>query len=224
MLRVFIVLLFYWNLFYASDIGIRNFNPIIPGKIYRSGMFDKKDLLILKNELNLKTILFLHDTNDQDYLTKEENKKIRESNEILKEGIRMIRLPFDGNTPDLKVFLQALEIVFDSANYPLLFHCQGGKHRTGMLSMAIRKGLGGKWNIPVKFYINHDLEIKLYPKDADFIAENLGEYEYFTYFTYGKWFEKPFLQGPRQENLDFVRQLDLTNFKDDFKRLSNYIK
>ena len=46
---------------------------------------------------------------------------------------------------DLIAFKRVLELVLDPGNQPVLFHCFGGKHRTGMIAMAIRYLQGGDW-------------------------------------------------------------------------------
>lgn len=42
-------------------------------------------------------------------------------------------------------FLRVLSIILDPANQPVLYHCFGGMHRTGMVSMALRLIQGGWW-------------------------------------------------------------------------------
>lgn len=38
----------------------------------------------------------------------------------------------------IEIFKRVLEYVLDPNNQPVLFHCLGGRHRTGMMAMAIR--------------------------------------------------------------------------------------
>ncbi len=46
--------------------------------------------------------------------------------------------PKDGVDGGLDAFHRILGLVLDPANQPVLFHCRGGKHRTGMVGMALR--------------------------------------------------------------------------------------
>ena len=48
----------------------------------------------------------------------------------------------DGGTDSLK---RILSLILDPDNQPVLFHCQGGRHRTGMIAMLIRYLQGGWW-------------------------------------------------------------------------------
>jgi hypothetical protein len=42
-------------------------------------------------------------------------------------------------------FLEVMDLVLDPARQPVLFHCLGGLHRTGMIAMALRFIQGGYW-------------------------------------------------------------------------------
>jgi hypothetical protein len=42
-------------------------------------------------------------------------------------------------------FVRIMNIVLDPARQPVLFHCAGGRHRTGMVAMMIRYLQGGEW-------------------------------------------------------------------------------
>jgi protein tyrosine/serine phosphatase len=74
-------------------------------------------------------------------------------------------------------FIRIIELVLDLQRQPVLFHCQGGRHRTGMVAMAIRTLQGGEW-----------LE-----STGDM---NKAEYEYSMH-------NKTMF---RQSNLDFIRE------------------
>jgi tyrosine-protein phosphatase SIW14 len=61
-------------------------------------------------------------------------------------GIRQIRVRVPANKETVKVeattMMQALGVVLDRSNYPLLIHCNKGKHRTGCVVACFRKVLG----------------------------------------------------------------------------------
>jgi tyrosine-protein phosphatase SIW14 len=67
--------------------------------------------------------------------------------EFLKDnGINQIRIHVPANKETVKIeattMLQALGVVLDRTNYPLLIHCNKGKHRTGCVVACFRKVLG----------------------------------------------------------------------------------
>jgi len=65
-------------------------------------------------------------------------------------GIRQVVVPVPANKEvvciETATILKALGVVLDRSNYPLLIHCNKGKHRTGCLVACLRKiqgeGLG----------------------------------------------------------------------------------
>lgn len=61
-------------------------------------------------------------------------------------GIQQIRIHVPANKEVVRIeaatMLQALGVVLDRSNYPLLIHCNKGKHRTGCVVACFRKVLG----------------------------------------------------------------------------------
>ncbi|KAI9344394.1 tyrosine phosphatase family-domain-containing protein [Obelidium mucronatum] len=110
---------------------MENFSLVVKG-VYRSAFPKKKNFSFLK-KLKLKSILtlILEDYPDQ-------NQKFLDEN-----GIRLFRFGVAGNKdlmdiPD-EVMYDALAVILDKRNHPLLIHCNKGKHRTGCLVGCIRK-------------------------------------------------------------------------------------
>lgn len=101
--------------------------------VYRSSFPSKKHYSFLKS-LNLKTVLTLVPDEYPD-----ENRDF-----FRQEGITFHQIGMPGNKepfviiPDEKI-RQALAIVLDKRNHPLLIHCNKGKHRTGCLVGCLRK-------------------------------------------------------------------------------------
>ncbi|MBI2603520.1 MAG: tyrosine-protein phosphatase [Deltaproteobacteria bacterium] len=62
-----------------------------------------------------------------------------------KEARRYFELRDDGVDGGLQTVLNVLDVVLNPANQPVLIHCQGGRHRTGMLAMILRYLQGGFW-------------------------------------------------------------------------------
>lgn len=61
-----------------------------------------------------------------------------------------------------------LELVLDRSNYPLLVHCNHGKHRTGCVVAAVRKLSGWQLNMVVDEYKTY-AEPKARECDVDYI-------------------------------------------------------
>ena len=76
-------------------------------------------------------------------------------------------------------FFHILNIILN-ANEPVLFHCTGGLHRTGMISLAIRTLQGNLWTKPFK----KPLVIQTGILNHDFELRNLAELEYYLHNPY----------------------------------------
>lgn len=105
---------------------------------------------------------------------------------------------------DKEAFYNILDIILKRGKQPVLFHCKGGIHRTGMLALAIRYLQGGKWtkNFPVPIKLDAKVNV-IFKKPV--LLNNLAEYEYFLHN------QTQF----RLSNLKAIRQLaDEKRFKD----------
>ncbi|KAG0513370.1 hypothetical protein BDA96_10G096100 [Sorghum bicolor] len=109
-----------------------NFAMVDDG-IFRSGFPDTSNFRFLKT-LNLRSIVYLC---PEPY--PETNMEFLEKN-----GIRLHQFGIEGrkepfvNIPDDKI-REALKVVLDPRNQPLLIHCKRGKHRTGCVVGCLRK-------------------------------------------------------------------------------------
>ncbi|PIA38114.1 hypothetical protein AQUCO_02800038v1 [Aquilegia coerulea] len=114
-----------------------NFSMVDNG-IFRSGFPEKSNFSFLQN-LGLKSIIYLC---PEPY--PEENNEFLKSN-----GIRLFHFGINGtkssciqepfvDIPEDTV-REALKVVLDNRNHPLLIHCKRGKHRTGCLVGCLRK-------------------------------------------------------------------------------------
>ena len=105
--------------------------------------------------------------------------------------------------PDGKVdggkdaFYRILEIVLNPKNQPVLFHCHGGIHRTGIIAMAIRYLQGGPWTKTLRVPYYHD----------DLLISNKAKQEYIIFNP----------KKPRVENFQFI---DVVSLEPEFKKLS----
>nr|GEU85115.1 probable tyrosine-protein phosphatase At1g05000 [Tanacetum cinerariifolium] len=104
---------------------------LVEDRIYRSGFPQPNDFAFLKT-LNLKSIIYLcTEAYPQENL------------EFLKENsIQLFQFGIDGtkDTPIPRgIITDALKVLIDVRNHPILIHCKRGKHRTGCLVGCLRK-------------------------------------------------------------------------------------
>ncbi|KAK6917806.1 Atypical dual-specificity phosphatase Siw14-like [Dillenia turbinata] len=106
---------------------------MVDNGIFRSGFPDIANFSFLQ-ALALRSIIYLC---PEPY--PEQNREFLESNGILlfQFGIECRKEPFV-NIPD-ETIREALKVVLDARNHPLLIHCKRGKHRTGCLVGCLRK-------------------------------------------------------------------------------------
>ncbi|KAJ4248669.1 tyrosine-protein phosphatase siw14 [Fusarium torreyae] len=111
-----------------------NFGVVVPG-VYRSSFPRAHDFEYIKG-LGLKTIVTL--------VKKEELDQDLETF-VQREGIRQVVFNMKGTKKEaipLNTMKAILSIVLDKSNYPLLIHCNHGKHRTGCVVGVVRKVAG----------------------------------------------------------------------------------
>lgn len=119
-----------------------NFAPVI-NRIYRSSFPQLPSFAFLK-ALKLKSVLCL---------IPEEYPKLHQDF-FEKEGIQLFQMGMSGNKePFVKIsselITEALKIVLNPANHPILIHCNRGKHRTGCLVGVLRRLQG--WSLTIIF-------------------------------------------------------------------------
>ncbi|CAL3967548.1 hypothetical protein PZA11_003819 [Diplocarpon coronariae] len=114
-----------------------NLGVVIPGKIFRSSWPTEDDFISLES-LGLKTVLSLV-KNDfaPDFM-----------NFVKKNNIvhKLIDMPGTKKVPITEGLMQEImETVLDESNYPILIHCNHGKHRTGCVVAVVRHV--ARWDI-----------------------------------------------------------------------------
>jgi len=111
-----------------------NFGMVLPG-VYRSSFPKVHDFDYIKG-LGLKTIVTLVKKDDLDHDLE---------TFITREGIRQVVFNMKGTKKEaipLDTMKGILNVVLDKSNYPLLIHCNHGKHRTGCVVGVVRKITG----------------------------------------------------------------------------------
>ncbi|CAH2352885.1 inositol phosphatase Siw14p [[Candida] railenensis] len=119
-----------------------NFAPVI-NTIYRSSFPQPVNFTFLK-KLKLKSILCLI---PEDY-------PLLHQKFLEEQGIKLFQLGMSGNKePFVKIsselITDAIKIVIDPENQPILIHCNRGKHRTGCLVGVLRRLQ--KWSLTIIF-------------------------------------------------------------------------
>ncbi|XP_068321562.1 inositol diphosphatase DSP1-like [Pyrus communis] len=106
---------------------------MVDNGVFRSGFPHSPNFSFLKS-LGLRSVIYLC---PEPY--PEENKEFLRAN-----GIRLFQFGIDGShEPYVKIpehtIREALRVVLDVRNHPLLIHCKRGKHRTGCLVGCLRR-------------------------------------------------------------------------------------
>lgn len=109
-----------------------NFSPIV-NNIYRSSFPQPQNLSFLKR-LKLKSILSLM---PEDYPELQQEFLQHENIKLFQLGMSGNKEPFVNISPTL--ITEAVKIIIDPKNQPILIHCNRGKHRTGCLVGVLRR-------------------------------------------------------------------------------------
>ncbi|XP_015071872.1 tyrosine-protein phosphatase DSP3 [Solanum pennellii] len=113
-------------------VSPNNFSAVEDNCIYRSGLPQPSNFPFLKS-LNLRSIIYLC---PEPY--PEENLKFLRIN-----SIKLFQFGIDGtkepSAMSSSAITEALKVITDVRNHPVLIHCKRGKHRTGCLVGCLRK-------------------------------------------------------------------------------------
>jgi tyrosine-protein phosphatase SIW14 len=115
-----------------------NFAIVMPG-IYRSGFFNSRNYTFLLRSLRIKTVLHLTDSDYTEHKIGQENLRFIEAH-----GLQFFTFPLQAHKEpfgksDRTVVSDALRVLLDVRNHPVLCHDEKGKHRAGVLIGCLRK-------------------------------------------------------------------------------------
>lgn len=158
--------------------GAYNFGVVVKNdryQIYRSAALGEEGLeYVSKQHLPFpKTIVYL---NKEGFNFAKEEKALQK-----KFGYEYIHVYLDGHAPNKEDFFKVLDIILDPSRQPVLFHCYGGRHRTGMMAMALRYIQGGEWvNGPKrrKFVFPRMRSPELNPAEYEYAEFNSALFRY----------------------------------------------
>ena len=140
----------YYRSTYAHAKRLRT---VVPGEIYRSGQLTANGFREAVDRFGIRTVVNLQEEARDPYLPAawQQEATIRESELCDELGVRYIALDggvlAEGGPPGLyrpPVVDQFLAVLDDPANYPVLFHCKAGLHRTGLLTAVYRMEYEGR--------------------------------------------------------------------------------
>ncbi len=106
----------------------KNFDVVVPGKIYRSGQPREKQLEKWIKKYHLKTIISLR------HSLPAYEKKLAERYNI---NVHQITLSSRSEPPE-EIPNKILNLLTDEQNLPLLYHCQSGADRAGLVTALYR--------------------------------------------------------------------------------------
>lgn len=143
-----------------SAIRIDNFGRV-NAKYYRGAQPEGRDYADLA-ALGVKMVIDL--TQDGD---------TSEPSLVQHEGMKFVRIPMTTHeTPSSEKLAQFLKLVKDPANQPVYVHCQGGRHRTGIMTAVYRMTDDG-WTADRAF-----AEMKQYKFGTDFLHSEFKDFVY----------------------------------------------
>jgi tyrosine-protein phosphatase SIW14 len=121
-----------------------NFSMVMPG-IYRSGFFNRRNYKFLKHSLKLKGVMYVSCDSYTEHRIGEDNLAF-----MRETGIKMFTCRLNSHKgafefTDERVVAEALSVILDQRNHPLLLHDDKGKHRAGVLIGCLRKIQG--WSL-----------------------------------------------------------------------------
>ncbi len=118
-----------------------------PGRVYRSGQLTVAGFREAVARYGIRTIINLQDEySDPDIAVGYFTQKTERETALCRQlGVRYVYIPPDliprravraGEHP--RAIDRFLEVLDDSANYPVLIHCRAGLHRTGVMTAVYR--------------------------------------------------------------------------------------
>ncbi|HZW30206.1 MAG TPA: tyrosine-protein phosphatase [Isosphaeraceae bacterium] len=156
-------------LFLAWNQAHSNFGPVQDGRVYRSGQMPASALRRTIRDYTIKTVLNLRGRNQDDWYRSERAA-------TLDSGATQIDIPMSSCVWMSRAQLVTLVEMLDTAEYPILIHCQWGSERTGLVSAFAELLRPGSTlaDARAQFSIRY---LFLRVKDGKIMAEHLDQYE-----------------------------------------------
>jgi protein-tyrosine phosphatase len=156
-------------LYVTWDQATYNFDTVQPGRIYRSGQMPATVLARTIHDYKIKTVLNLRGSNKDPWY-------LAERAATLRTGATQIDIPMSSCIWMSHTQLRILAVTLDTAEYPMLIHCQWGSERTGLVAAfaeLLRTGSTLE-DARAQFSIRY-LFVRV--SDGKVMAEHLDQYE-----------------------------------------------
>jgi protein tyrosine phosphatase (PTP) superfamily phosphohydrolase (DUF442 family) len=157
------------TLYVVWDQANHNFGEVQPGRIYRSGQMPASSLARTIRDHKIKTVLNLRGSNKDNWYTSERKA-------TLDAGATQVDIAMSSCIWMSRAQLRTVVQTLDTAEYPMLIHCQWGAERTGLVSAfaeLLRPGStldAARAQFSVRYLF-------LRINDGKIMAEHLDQYE-----------------------------------------------
>ena len=114
-----------------------NFHPIVDGVAYRSAQLDEQSLDLVFQQYGICTIINLRGENPE--LPWYQNERAAAE----RAGVKLVNIRMSANALPSRDTLLLLFDTFQTAEYPILIHCESGADRTGAAAAIWRMEIRG---------------------------------------------------------------------------------
>jgi protein tyrosine/serine phosphatase len=114
-----------------------NFHAIVEGVAYRSAQLDATSLDLVFEQYGVRTIINLRGENDNEPWYANERTAAEQA------GVKLVDIRMSANSLPSRETLLKLFDTFQTAEYPILIHCQSGADRTGAAAAIWRMQVRG---------------------------------------------------------------------------------
>jgi protein tyrosine phosphatase (PTP) superfamily phosphohydrolase (DUF442 family) len=157
-------------LYVAWDQANHNFGEVQRGRIYRSGQMPASALSRTIRDQGIKTVLNLRGSNKDDWYSAERRA-------TLDAGATQVDIAMSSCIWMSRAQLRTVVQTLDTAQYPMLIHCQWGAERTGLVSAFAELLRPGSTldAARAQFSVGY---LFLRINDGKIMAEHLDQYEH----------------------------------------------
>ena len=122
---------------YAPLTLTDNFHAIVDGVAYRSAQLDATSLDLVFERYGVRTVINLRGENEDEPWYENERATAEQT------GVKLVDIRMSANALPSRENLLLLFDTFESTEYPILIHCQGGADRTGAAAAIWRMEIRG---------------------------------------------------------------------------------
>ena len=123
---------------YAPLTILDNFHTVAEAQAYRSAQLDAETLKLVLDTHGIKTVINLRGENEDALWYRKERAAVAEA------GVELVDIRMSAGRLPSREALLLLYDTFQSAEYPILMHCQSGADRTGAAAAIWRLVVAGE--------------------------------------------------------------------------------